>query len=62
MGNNIIMGNNISVFGDSCPRLSFFGKKKNINNTQEISNTNLPPFIITPLIKNTLYDLSFNNL
>ena len=57
------MGNNISIFGDSCPPLSFWGKKRNNNsNTQEISHTNLPPFIITPLIKNTLYDLSFNNL
>lgn len=56
------MGSNFSVFGDSCPPLSFFGKKKNFNNTHEISNANLPPFIISPLIKNTLNDLSFNNL
>jgi len=57
------MGNNISIFGDSCPPLSFLGKKRDNNtNTQKISHTNLPPFIITPLIKNSLYDLSFNNL
>ena len=40
------MGNNISIFGDSCPPLSFLGKKRNNTNTQEISHTNLPPFII----------------
>ena len=72
------MGNNISIFGNSCPPLYFFGKKRNNNtSTQDISHINLPPFIITPLVikplvitplikthlvKDILYDLSFNSL
>jgi len=55
------MGNYFSIYGNSCPPLSFFGKKKNYN-TQEISNAPLPPFINSPLIMDTFYDLSFNLL